>query len=625
MNSLFISHCSDDTEIMDIVHGSLKKIFDNSTEIFCTYEEGIPPGKDRGPFIARKLRSYNTMIAIITDSYMRSVICISELAAFWAKGGNILPIIYNGDTGISFINKLFGQDLIYVSSETRNSSDLTRWLNENFGIPEDKAQPAKKWLDAVQSNPDNLKNRTVGNPWRAFIGSEKKYDDFIHYCMSSGIRKIQNLPLSPDEIRKNLVGKKQVYLIGTNNKGIISNNTEILIDVLLNGGDLYVLIANKGSQFCRDVAAIESIPSMFDSFEDFEKETERENKRFKNEFGLVQEHLRSVYRTALNKSRIEHRNLGHLYFGCSFTAVRQTVIMGLDPDKFWAWVTFTMPPRRASSGTVSMEVYNEINDNSNNDLSLTYNIKEYVMEICELAKKYKQFYEITLNSFLPEYFTEYGNLDAAKAEWKQFYDNAQKNMQKHQNYNRELIEIAAQHPLVNGEKPDTVFKSRLDRGILLYEQLKKEGKSPVIYVPGDLHIPDKRSLSSAGVEYILSTGKVMPEDLLGEEMNRKYKGEDGVYNSADECFTASKIFMNGNFSRLHCICSDSQAWRKKLFYWRFGVIPMIYTVPNDSFHNDFDETFDAVPNIIFSDHDWQSKDSKHYKRTRTQRKPDFKT
>ncbi|HAE52951.1 MAG TPA: hypothetical protein DCG30_06835 [Ruminococcus sp.] len=616
---LFISHCSDDTEIMDIVHDSLDKIFDDSTEIFCTYKDSILAGKDRGPALARQLRECDTMIAIITDSYMRSVICISEISAFWAKNGKIIPIIYNGDTGIKFINKLFGQDIIYISSESKNSNDLVRWLN-TCGISEHKAELAKKWLDAVQADPDNLPK----DGFRAFISSEKYYDNFIHYCMKSGIRKIQNTPLEPRYIHENLVGKKQVYLVGTNNKGIIANHKETFKNILLNGGDLYVLIANRGSQFCRDVAEIESIPSGFDTFESFEKTAENENERLQTEFSLVKYHLRAIYTSALKENQDKHRTLGHLYFGCAFTAVRQTVIMGLDPDNFWSWVTFTMPPKRAAN-TISMEVSGKIN-NSNPDekYSLIDDIRKYVLEICELAKKYNQFYEVTMNSFLPEYFAEYGNLDAAKWEWKKFYDNAQQNMKNHQNCSRELIEIAAQHPLVNGEKPDTVFKSRLDRGILLYEELKKEGKSPVIYIPGDLHIPDRRSLSSAGTEYILSTGRIPPEDLLGEDMNRKYKGEDGVYNSADECFTASQIFLDGDFRKLHCICSDSQAQRKKLFYWKFGVIPMIHTVPADIFHNDFDEAFDAVPNIIFSDHDWQSKKSKHYRRTRLQRKPDFK-
>lgn len=625
MAALFISHCSDDTAIMDVISNSLDEIFADSIMIFCTYNNGILPGKDRGPSIARMLQKSDAMIAIITDSYMRSVICLSEIAAFWAKGGNVLPIIYNHETGIEFINELFGQDLIYVSAKNKNTDDLFRWIEQHFGVTPDKAKLAEKWLDALSSDPDNLQNRRGEKSWRAFIGSKKQYEDFIHYCMKSGIKKIRDTPLSPADVRKNLVGKKQVFLLGTNNKGIISGNTEIFVDVLLNGGDLYVLIANKGSQFCRDVAAVESNPSMFDDLEEFEAEAHREANRFSDEFSLVQDHLRSIYRRAKKKSSQDSRSLGHLYFGCAFTLIRQTVILGLNPDDntLWAWMTLTMPPKRASCGTISMEICEAMDDGNADNRTLTENIKEYVQEICELAKKYKQFYEITINSPLPAYFSEFGNLDTAKSEWKQYYDEAQRNMQQHQNCRKELIEIAAQHPLIQGESPDEIFRSRLDAGMDLYEKLRNEGKKTVIYVPGDLHIPDKRSLSSAGVQYILSTGRVSADDLLGEEMNRKYKGDEGVYNSADECYVASRVFLDGDFCRLHCVCSDSQAQRKKLFYWKAGVIPMIHTVPNDSFHNDFNETFDVVPDIIFNDHDWQDKNSVHYRRTRSSRKPGF--
>lgn len=44
-----------------------------------------------------------------------------------------------------------------------------------------------------------------------------------------------------------------------------------------------------------------------------------------------------------------------MYFGCAFTMIRQTVIMGLNPDDntLWAWMTLTLPPKRASCGTIT--------------------------------------------------------------------------------------------------------------------------------------------------------------------------------------------------------------------------------------------------------------------------------
>lgn len=56
------------------------------------------------------------------------------------------------------------------------------------------------------------------------------------------------------------------------------------------------------------------------------------------------------------------------------------------------------------------------------------------------------------------------------------------------------------------------------------------------------------------------------ENIFGEDMNYKYKGNLGVYNSADECYVASEIYKNGRYADLYSICSPNQMLRKQLFY-----------------------------------------------------------
>ena len=134
-------------------------------------------------------------------------------------------------------------------------------------------------------------------------------------------------------------------------------------------------------------------------------------------------------------------------------------------------------------------------------------------------------------------------------------------------------------------------------------------------------IVDNCSLSQAGKEYLVSIG-VDEESIMGNEMNIKYKGEEGVYNSADECFVATQIYNEYSFCHLHTICSQNQALRKQLFYIAFGVVPFVYTVPSNVLAHDFIfELFEAVPNIIYYDHTWQDKDSSNGNRTRNERKP----
>lgn len=38
--------------------------------------------------------------------------------------------------------------------------------------------------------------------------------------------------------------------------------------------------------------------------------------------------------------------------------------------------------------------------------------------------------------------------------------------------------------------------------------------------------------------------------------NEPYKADESVLNSSDECFVvASKIFFNGDYRELHCVCA----------------------------------------------------------------------
>ena len=211
--------------------------------------------------------------------------------------------------------------------------------------------------------------------------------------------------------------------------------------------------------------------------------------------------------------------------------------------------------------------------------------------------------------------------------YQEKYEKAILNMKR--DSNRVLIEIAAQHPLIDSLYPNDEFKARLDMGIYLYHKLLKEGYDVIIYVPGSLHKnPDglisKVSLSDAGCSYLIKNG--LPREILrGNEYNSKYDKErayPGVYNSADECFIASKIFNDKkeNFSKLICICSPNQSIRKTLFYIDNEVIPLVYTVPVlNSFHNVIGEVYDCIPYVLEVDHNQQELGSKEAIRTRNER------
>lgn len=166
--------------------------------------------------------------------------------------------------------------------------------------------------------------------------------------------------------------------------------------------------------------------------------------------------------------------------------------------------------------------------------------------------------------------------------------------------NKVLIEVAAQHPLKNGIEPDIEFASRLDFCAWLYEGLCGSCKVEV-YVPGSLHIPDHKELSSAGIEYLVKKG--LPSSVLhGKDIEDEFKEErywTGTYNSADECYLAARYFHRHKFSTLYCVCSPLQVFRKMLFYIHMDIVPMIYTVPVEKpFHKMIDELYDQIPYIL---------------------------
>jgi hypothetical protein len=188
-----------------------------------------------------------------------------------------------------------------------------------------------------------------------------------------------------------------------------------------------------------------------------------------------------------------------------------------------------------------------------------------------------------------------------------------------------LIEIAAQHPLIDGRKPGAEFVARLDRGIQLYRSLQEGGMTVEIYVPGSRHVhngrADEISLSDSGVAYLQAQG--VPYQILhGEDLNITYKADAGVYGSADECYVAASYFKDKGFGRFVSIASPAQVMRKALHYIAFGVLPLCYAEPAETmFHNYIEEAFDKIPYVLLGDHDLQSPNSAEAAALRDERRP----
>ena len=99
-------------------------------------------------------------------------------------------------------------------------------------------------------------------------------------------------------------------------------------------------------------------------------------------------------------------------------------------------------------------------------------------------------------------------------------------------------------------------------------------------------VVDDVSLSEAGYAYLIELGIPPKADVIGNEVNIRYKGEDSVYNSSDECYVACRLFDELGYREMRCVCSPAQLLRKALSYVMFGYMPLICSIPlDDMFHS----------------------------------------
>ena len=215
----------------------------------------------------------------------------------------------------------------------------------------------------------------------------------------------------------------------------------------------------------------------------------------------------------------------------------------------------------------------------------------------------------------------------SREEWNKKFELAKKFMEDRSGIRKALIEVAAQHPLIDGTKPGIEFSARLLRGKELWANLKIENETE-IYITGSRHvdkvIEDEIPLSQAGVNFLIE--QEVPSNVLhGRDLNYRYKKKTplvGVYGSADECYVTASYFRDGNFGLLTVICSPFQALRKQLHYNWFGVNPRIetVTVPN-MYHSPVTEAVHWIPYIFNEDPSLKGEDSKMGIQLRHERMP----
>lgn len=599
---VFISHAAIDNKGTKVVDRLEKILLDNEDAVFCTTDprRGIFYGKELFKEINEKLDSTDYFVAIITDNYVRSVYCMYEMSVARYKGLTIIPIFAN----IKLKEKLKGlinNDIVSLDVESSVEENMPKsiQLQDLLQIKKEDEKAIAELLVDISK----IKGR------KPYIGMlQEEYDDINKYCEDEGIVKI-NKGYVYDRVTmwKKIESAQCVYIVATTGTSLLKSICEkVLPDALRNGVEVNVIIPDKESQFCRDVAMAEC--ERYNTVV-----TEQNEKRIATEFDSVHQYLNEAYCHSMSG---EVPPKGKIRCFNSRSLLRQTIFLAVSKDNSaWGWVTMTVPPLRTSD-TPSFVI--EDNDVRN---GLGKVIVEHCRCLMQLAEKNNEVREISGDTRSIPFGSAQSRLEEY---WKRKKETADRYMKEKQaRSSGVLIEVASQHPLFEGDKPNAEFTNRLDFAIRLLSSIK--ANKVKIYVPGSRHSfngkDDKISLSLAGKNYLISKG-IDENIILAEEANEKYKGESGVYNSADECYVASEIFKDGDFGTLISVCSPNQVMRKTFNYIEFGVLPLCYGIPSSNmFHDVVSEYFNSLNETVFRDHSWQDETSEAFINSRKERRP----
>lgn len=136
--SIFISHQSNDIEIVKSLIKYLKYGMDVSRQnIFCTCgnlgTRTIGPGENLCDKLQDELRNNTKIfIAVISDNYMQSKICLMELGAAWGLDCEVIPILVSKDPDIlaECIKLLNGIFMITFTNESTANKQLDGLKNK---------------------------------------------------------------------------------------------------------------------------------------------------------------------------------------------------------------------------------------------------------------------------------------------------------------------------------------------------------------------------------------------------------------------------------------------------------------------------------------------------------------
>lgn len=601
MSKIFVSHASVDNR-SNILDGFYEMLALNHEVFYSSLSNaGIALGEYLHKEINKQIHDCDICIAFITGNYLKSQHCIYELSI--AR--------YLSKTVIAIYSDVHVKNNI---SQIADSEWISIDLNGQFATPKQVSDlvGVLSLDESCGKEIENLLNEVaaIKKDDRAYIGmSQVEFNNLLLYCQNNGITKFGNGAIYDDDTKnKKISESKNIYIIATTGAALYKTLKQYAIpQALRNGASVNIIIPDLKSQFCEDVALCEC-------YRDNAVIQSLNSQRIQHEFSDSILFLNQAYANAKGESYVD---LGTIRVYCCGTLLRQTLVMAELENEYWGWITMTMPPL-LTSNTPSI-AFQDSKDKKYESIGKV--VEKHCKCLMSIAEKRYQTVEITGNTIVKR--LDRHSYNASYEYWTSRYESAVNNVaNRKERFTLTLIEVSSQHPLKNGKYPNKEFAARLDHAIELF---KKNPDDCVIYVPGSRHrfdnVNDDISLSESGVRYLLEHD-IPVERIWGDEVNMKYMGEAGVYNSADECFAASRLYADEKCGRLICICSPYQIMRKTLYYLEFGILPECHGVTLDSmYHNPVAELFSSLYSVAFGERNWQDPESRLFINSRKERQP----
>ena len=612
---IFISHSSKDyiaTNMKECFCEPLEYIYD----VVCSTKNGIHGYlHDK---MNEEIHKCDIFFALITENYIRSPHCLYELAvARYVNYQRHLDVPEDasnpkeGEMILVYINDDIKERIKDIAITELTSTDLKGGKNIERSVNSLISELQLNNLPDINEKITNfLKSASLQSFCdRPYVGmSESTYNHLLRYCEKESIIKFGTGSIySQKEMDLRCKKSRTLYIVSTTGAGLLKTLKEAALrNALVNKAQINIIIPDRGSLFCKDVAEAECCRDGYNEVIEYQNKH-----RIESEFEATIQYLNEAYCLAQK----EQKELGKIIVYSSRTLLRQTLFLTVaDDDSTWGWITMTMVPLRTAE-TPSIAI---------SDTNAKEGLDKAIIKHCEalisMARKYNAFREINGRTIANPLETP------EKSDQEQYWINkreiAKAFMQERKDLDKILIEVASQHPLNRGESPKEEFKTRLDTAVKLSKELGE--KKVWFYIPGSRHkhngVEDKISLSEAGKNYLLDNG-VNANNIYADDANSKYKGEQGVYNSADESFVASQLFKDENFGRMICVCSPYQIMRKAFYYLEFGIIPECYSVPcKDMYHDPISEYFGSLHHTVIEDHNWQCEESEAARNSRIDRK-----